>query len=1026
MISSEIREGQRSPSPTHLTLLVSRTDASPSFTVRPFKIAGDEFIKGGRWMWLQLISIIKDRTHFDPSQDEVLLNWITPLPDIDMLRDQQKEMKRMGNNEIVVVRTTKEGYWPEWMYERIKERKRQLRRECERERLEKEQAKREARRKMSCEEVIRLPSKVGEILPVVAFKHLLAPTSVNGTVGQDGDNFGTMTIREESTPSILEKPIENSMSKPVREEIFNPKPMGTREIVTSPPVENEAVAPEIPQAQKSSDTISSTEIASVFCTFLNQVPHLEQSEDLSLTHVQPPTVGTFPALPPPTVAIPPIPPTTLPLPRPLVLAIPTAQSSIIESVPKVQPGRVTTEVSAEVCTPITPAALIPPLALPLPPGLLVLPAPLVPASMPELLASAPLSSTIAPLPTPPASATPMPSPVQPGQTQVLASAAQTPIALPSGPSKVHVADGVPVTKYPLQPPPTFLGRPIPMPQAYKRPANMPPRPSLGFSLPSAHSKTGSATVHAPFSVNSSVAASSTASVSAPRVALSQDANVHIKNSSPLKPGIITAFPCNVNSNDASVELPPAAAAAASGPLAKWLSKQGGPTVKPRAVINNSVPLPVSLGKKRGRPVTRKSIPTTAGEPAAPVISQTRQTQGAAPPMRPASLSSSFRQFTFIPSISPSRAQTASALFSCLPSTTSSEFPTKFSHIDNQSCTVVPASAPLFTSHTPRTPSAPCTTTSSVLPAPPTPPVPSTSPTAPAPSSAPPVRSALLPPSAPPSTLTNQSTPLITQIEISTPVSAASLSTIESPFQRTDNTTMTVTNSIAPCTTATQTTTHLHPYNQSPDAELDLNLDFHLNPRTRKEARVPSWVKSKTPVSKSRLSGAGVLGCFGPGKSPSTRIQPTVSPVRPVSGIDKSTWGGKVPRGIESGGSIRDESILLSIDGSGYGDDLDMGLDSQRGVKRSSASVCPFSSKRRLNSLDLVPGQDTVAGSGLTTGRMNSEAGRGNVGDLYQGGGGDEEFLSWGNGGARTLGIDGESLPRARVEEDDGKDLDLGF
>ena len=193
--------------------------------------------------------------------------------------------------------------------------------------------------------------------------------------------------------------------------------------------------------------------------------------------------------------------------------------------------------------------------------------------------------------------------------------------------------------------------------------------------------------------------------------------------------------------------------------------------------------------------------------------------------------------------------------------------------------------------------------------------------------------------------------------------------------------------------------------------------------------MPSWVKSKTPVSKSRLSGAGVLGRFEPGKSPTTGpTQSTVFTMRPVSGIDE-----------DSGGGVRDESMSLSMqikDGDGpmgNGDDLDMGLGLHRGVKRPRASVCLYSSKRRPSGLDsnlteAPPGQNVVGGFGLIVGKMKSQSKRvgRDVSHFGEAGGGDEEFLSWGDGGARNLGVDGESFSRGRGEEDDGKDLELGF
>ena len=206
--------------------------------------------------------------------------------------------------------------------------------------------------------------------------------------------------------------------------------------------------------------------------------------------------------------------------------------------------------------------------------------------------------------------------------------------------------------------------------------------------------------------------------------------------------------------------------------------------------------------------------------------------------------------------------------------------------------------------------------------------------------------------------------------------------------------------------------------------------------------MPSWVKSKTPVSKSRLSGAGVLGRFGPGKSPTTGVtQSTVSPVRSVSGIDKSTWDGEMFRGGESDGGVRDETMSLSMQikdrGGLMGDvnDLDMGLDLQRGVKRPRASVCLCSAKSRPNGLDSVgltgtpPSQNTTSGFDLTTGGVkleNKRVRREGVSDSDEGSGRDEDFLSWGDGGARSLGVGGESFSRVRGEEDDAKDLDLGF
>ncbi|RPB21742.1 hypothetical protein L211DRAFT_416726 [Terfezia boudieri ATCC MYA-4762] len=119
-------EAEGSPSPVDFVFNIIRTNAatSPPLTDRPFKVYGRDFIKSGRWMWQQLITTIKDRTHFDSCHDEILLNWVIPLSNIEMLRDQGKEMKRMLENEIIVIRTTGEGHWPEWIYDRMKERRR--------------------------------------------------------------------------------------------------------------------------------------------------------------------------------------------------------------------------------------------------------------------------------------------------------------------------------------------------------------------------------------------------------------------------------------------------------------------------------------------------------------------------------------------------------------------------------------------------------------------------------------------------------------------------------------------------------------------------------------------------------------------------------------------------------------------------------------------------------------------------------------------------------------------------------------
>lgn len=1024
MLSSKIREAQRSSSPCHLTLLVSRTDVNPSSTVHPFKIAGDEFIKGGRWMWLQLISIIKDRTNFDPSQDEILLNWITPLPDIDMLRDQQKEMKRMGNNEIVVVRTTKEGYWPEWMYERIKERKRQVRREWERERLEKEQAERETRRSRTFSNgVIPLPSKVDEILPGVAFKDVPAPTLVDGTDGQN-DNT-TLAVREAPTSLVLDKPIEDPALVPVGGKIFTPKLRGTREIATSPPLEDEAVAPEIPEVQEGSDTIPSAEkftrnsrvedLRMVRFTSLNQVLDLEQSMDPNPTLVEPSAAEKLRTLPS-SIVTHPTPPVIVPLPQPTVPAVPTPQSASIVSVSRLQPGRVTAEASAEAYVPITLAAPTPSVSVSLT------------ASIIKSLASAPLASAVlAPSLVPPTSApVPPPVPTPPTLVQTLALASVSPAVPSSGPSKTPQTGSVAVAKYPPRPPPTFLGRLIPMPQAYKRPVNMPPRPSHGFSPqltgmphPYAHSKTGSAIIAAPIAVNTTVAPSSTASVPIPRMTPSQDTNVFIKNPSLPTPEVTTGFPCNVTNNNTGVELTLAAEVAASGPLAKWLSRQGGPTVKPRAVTNYAVPTPVPPGKKRGRPITRKSMPTAVGEPVTQVSSETRPIQGIAPPTRttisPPLPSSLLQSNTMLPTLT---------LPSYPPCITSSTLSTAPSHIDNKGPTIAPFPTPSLTPHAPCTLPASCTLAPCITPASSLlPHAPSTSPAininAPLGFSTPPAPSALPSPSAPP-TLVNLSPPPTAKVEISTSVPPPSLSTIENPLQHTDNTAMTITDSIA-CITATQTPPPPYQNNHDSDPDLDLNLDLHFIPFPRKETRVPSWVKSKTPVSKSRLSGVGVLGPFGSRTSPITKVpQSTISAMRSVSCIDKPTWDGEVLRN-----DTRDEPILLSMqikDGGGpmgNGDGLETGLDLQCGIKRPRANTCLHGAKHNQNGSHLVgltgtpPGQNTVGGLDLMKEEMTSASKR----VRREGSGEYEDFLSWSDGGVRTLG---------RGEEDVGKDLDLGF
>jgi len=933
-------ETEGSPSPADFVFRVSRTGVAtnPPLTDRPFKVYGRDFIKSGRWMWQQLITTIKDRTHFDPSQDEILLNWVIPLPNIDMLRDQGKEMKRMLENEILVIRTSREGHWPEWVYERVKERRRLWRRERERERQERERREAEERERREegeraaragTQDTIDAPMEVqGGILDVVTVMQEQMDRPVEAPVQEEAVMLDTMAVQQEVAVALPAPPGNGQESSKIelsrgveREGIVVSKVRGTpvgREIAkASPPLEDEAVAPEISEGQ---ETYGGAQAR------VERVPHTPNvvAVQATFTPVNKPQEQqvAVPSLTPPTCA------------------------------GAVSPG-------VAMVTPLT------------------------------NMASAQNS------PSQKASMTTTPVPSVPNATSAPASPVQSQASLANG---VHATKNTP----PPRPLPQYRGRPIPMPPAYNRPANMPTRPSLGATPP----VPGAPIKNASTPTQASISPTPTAAV--PKVAIAPAQRISTSTmpqqvaSKPTPPAAVTttipgttftalAVASSSKPRAGSAELPPAVAAATQTPLAKWLAKQGGPTVLPKAVQKAVKESNLnSRCKKLGRAI-RKSMPAAVGGQTAPKEQEAaiRPRSGQAAAAQQAPVLSQSQQLFPSGTTAPYSgiASGSSSALSSYPSSNASTTSSITSAHPTRSVISVPAcalTAPLNTAQLNSLAQAHSSLYSTA-----------TSSVSPTPSSA------------------------------SEAPTRAPITTIQGPLA-------------APTTTST-TQTHIH----DSDSDLDLNLDLHLAPRSKKETRVPSWVKSKTPVAKGRLSLTGKLGGFG-SPSPILTTPAAARAMRTFGGIGRATWGGEMPRLGFPEVVQKKEKVVIEVDHDpmdegDYGDDdVDMGLDLQRGAKRPrdsmSTNLSPGIYERgKSNSFDLMGftaeaiGQNRMvngyAVSPASCERMlgvryksKSKKARRDVGS--DGGDDDEGFLSW---EGETKG--GEGGIKGRVEDED---LDLGF
>ncbi|KAF8420721.1 hypothetical protein EV426DRAFT_242139 [Tirmania nivea] len=930
-------EAEGSPSPVDFVFHIIRTGAAtnPPLTDRPFKVYGRDFIKSGRWMWQQLITTIKDRTHFDSCHDEILLNWVIPLPNIEMLRDQGKEMKRMLENEIIVIRTTREGHWPEWVYERVKERRRVWKRERERERQERERREAEERERREAEEraaragsqdTIDAPVEdQNEVLGDVTETEELMNPAVEATAQEDANMLDI--VGKVSTPLLApsrnnEESSNTELPQDVDiEEIVASKVRGTpvrREIWDTPlRLEDEAVAPEVPESQevfdgaqshveKAPDTPSTT-AAQVSFTPVNKPQG--QEVDVSLGTSSIPTTHTS-AVSPGTTAV-----------------IPLATASSAQNV-----------LSQKVPMATIPVSSVPNAALP-------------------------------------------PASVQ---------------------SQTSLANAIPTTKItpPPRPPPQYRGRPIPMPPAYNRPANMPTRPSLGVVPP----VTDAPIRNAPLPTQTATSPTTTPVVPKAAIAtgqrISAGATPQQLASKPTPfaaattttTGTTITTPVIASSSKpraASAELPPAIAAAAQTPLAKWLAKQGGPTVLPKAVqkaVNDSNLN--SRSKKLGRAI-RKSMPAAVCRQTASKEQQAaiRPRPGQAVMVRQAPIPS--QQQKLIPQ-NITTSGSSSALSSCPSSNASAASSTTSAHLI-KSVASIPVNVPTV-----------------------------------------------------PLTTFAQLNPLA---QVHPPISSTATSSISPPPSSASEvpthteSTITKASPAAPTTTsATQTPHRASNYSDESDSDLDLNLDLHLAPRPKKETRVPSWVKSKTPVAKGRLSLTGKLSDFGsPTSVPTTPA--AARAMRTFGGIGRTTWDGEMPA-FDFPEVVQKEEVVVDGPDSMHedDDDMDMGLDLQRGTKRPRDSMSTNLSqgtngKSKSNSFELMGfTSGTIGQNRMTSGyavspgsgsqmlamknKSKSKRVRRDV-DCEDDGDDEEGFLSW---EGETKGNEGGLNGKVEDEED----LDLGF
>ncbi|KAF8426097.1 hypothetical protein BGX38DRAFT_1147143 [Terfezia claveryi] len=928
-------EAEGSPSPVDFVFNIIRTGASTSLplTDRPFKVYGRDFIRSGRWMWQQLITTIKDRTHFDSCHDEILLNWVIPLSNIEMLRDQGKEMKRMLENEIIVIRTTGEGHWPEWIYDRMKERRRAWKRERERERQERERRESEQRERREAEEraagagsqdTTDAPVEDQDgMLDVVAETQEPMNPAPEATTQEDADIPNT--VEEVAENSEGSSKIEVSQEIGIAVSKVRDTLVRTEVADTLPLLEDEAVAPEIAESQETND------VSQALVEKVSDTP-MKTASQATFTPVNKPQ-GQNVALSPGTSSI-----------QPTCASAVSPQTTAVTSI--------TVTASAENVLPQK-------------------------ISMPTTPV---FNTTLAALTT---------TSMQPQSS---------------------VANGVPSTKVtpPPRPPPQYRGRPIPMPPAYNRPANRPTRPSLG-AVP----LVPGASINGNASVPGQTATSPKTTPTIPKTAIATGQRISVgatTQHAATKPspastvttittGTAITTPAIASSSKVragSAELPPAVAAAAQTPLAKWLAKQGGPTVLPKAVQKAVKESNLNSKNKRlGRPIRKSMLAALVGQ-------TTPKQQEAAIRPRPDQAAvaqqapiPSQRQLLIPPGITAPYSDIASESSSAL-----SSYPSSITSTTSSTTSVHPMRSA-------------ASTPANALPVP----------------------------------LTNM-TQLSSLTQVHPPTSSTATSSLSpAPSSASEDPTRPPVTSVrafpaVPTTiSATQTplrTSKLPAYTDDSDSDLDLNLDLHLAPRPKKETRVPSWVKSKTPVAKGRLSLTGKLDDFGS----STSIPTTPAAARAIrtfGGTGRATWGCEMPI-LDSPEVTQKKEKEVVVE---YGhdsmdeddDDMDMGLDLHRGTKRPrdsmSTNLSPGTNgKSKSNSFDLMGftsgsvGKDTMMG-GLHVGSLvsgsqmlgmknksKSKRVRREV-DFGDDGDDEEGFLSWEGG---TEG--GEAV--------EDEDLDLGF
>lgn len=895
---------------------VCRIETNPSSPSRPFKIPGADFIRGARWMWSQLFSMITECTRFDPDKDEILLNWTTCLPKIEMLKEQQKEMIDMGENEILVVRT-ENGHYPEWIYDKVKERRRQ--------------ATKERRRQRDKE------------------REVVEERGITGS--NDGIDIAPMEDEVDMSDAL---PVMNLLPSTCSVERLAPEDEGVLEI--------EAISEPI-SAPVSGESAELGQVA------ISSLGTEKEKSTMSKLRSTPEVVSPLPPL--------------------------EKEPEILDNGEFFDDGKASGGTVPQTAREGTP------------------PATFTPLNEPEKSQEA--STTISTAPE-----------VQPQDNSLHSASAQSPpviapdlavTAVP--PIQATVVDGAPAKNDtpPPRNPPSHRGRPIPMPPAYNRPANVAPRPAFDpvpMAADAAASKElQTATIPTESTAPVTAAAAPLPATNAPVRKLSS------RKPSPASPTVTTLGV--LKSRGGSAELPPEVIAVAQTPLAKWLAKQGGPTVLPKAIAK--------VGKDTS-PGAVAQVPSSRNRPGRPSATIRKVIEAAVG----AQSAQKEREAAIRPRVAPSVSQhtpvaSQQRLATPDPADTRSETTSPLSSYPSSFASMSPRNT-----YPRRTANIPTDSASATREATPSRHLPATFQPSPSP--------------------VNKSS-----ASFSTPSSLSkTLDTNQKPpATAIDNTTVTPSTpppALTLCSAQTTVETQPEGDGGDSDSDLDLNLDLHLLPREKKETRVPSWVKTKTPVAKGRLSLAGKLVGF-PLPTSSTTTPKAAGPVKTLDDARRATWGGEPPvlgflvRGQELDLDIGAEATMDDDDDDNMDIDMDMGLDLQRGIKRSRASMSspstigssPGKSKSKILQPMRFSRSSAKAPKPISTLRSRSkskskvkrprtEGGFGRAGsrngeEEEDSEGFEEGFLSW-EGDEKGMGALKEKSMGEERREGEEEDLDLGF